>query len=252
MKMKILLMAVMLVAPAGCWSGCCPAQDAANQSNVKTNNDMHLLVTLPDGRKLAFPGDFFLGDPMTVSNYNLAKGELPEGWSMVCDKQGHYAAKSPEGTICDWEIECGSCVRTSRWESVMVAWRIKGVWDAPLPPLKLPVSKYSNWDNCTCGTAKTNASTTNTVIVGNTNSPQGYTWNIPTNGFNGMLATNYTVFVMTNPPLVTNGFEWSIYGIRVRGYEVTGSYYYEDFATQLDLSVFPGKIVLRTNQIIWK
>ena len=126
----------------------------------------------------------------------------------------------------------------------MAAWRTKGVLDHPSPQMANPPDIYSNWQNCTCG--ETNLAKTNTVTIGDTN----YSWG--TNFYITSMTNGMTYFIAPNFPPVTNRFERDVYGIKVSGYEIQSWDFYQDVATQIDFTSFPGTIVMRTNRIIFK
>lgn len=199
-------------------------------------------LKMPDGRLINQYDDFCLDDPASVSNYYAAKGECPQGYSIVCDRAGNYCVKLPMGKIMDFDSEE---IRTSRWEAVMTAWRLQGVLKTI--PADFPEHATNVWQNCTCPD--------DTSVTNLTNSFTNYSnWrNVPTNAF--MVVTNGMIYhgmLYSNPTPVTNGFERTIYGVKVHGYEVHDDLLYEDFATQLDLSVFPGQIILGTNVVLKK
>lgn len=89
--------------------------------------------------------DFYLGSLTAISNATFAN-QPPQGWSIVCDDSGHYAARSPYGTVLDNNLETNGHIRTNYFEAVVVAWRVKEIWDTPREEPR-PRSGYT-WKEC--------------------------------------------------------------------------------------------------------
>lgn len=127
--------------------------DKYNRTSERRDTEAKRIVTLVTNGvtvKTKLPSlseDFFMGSWTAVSNATRAM-QPPEGWSVVCDDEGHYAARSPYGTVLDLKNDAANAyVRTNYFEAVVVAWRTKEIWDTPTKTYELPRSGFS-WKEC--------------------------------------------------------------------------------------------------------
>lgn len=133
----ILLLSLLLV-------GCTREPIAGPQNYLTTITDERGVmnrVYLPDGSTASLAIGFVMGELNAVSNAIYHCKQPPEGWTIVCDGQSHYAAKNY--IVCDetWDV------RTNEYEAVVAAWRIKAIWDAQ----RETVHKYHanpKWHQC--------------------------------------------------------------------------------------------------------
>jgi len=91
--------------------------------------------------------DFIMGDPWSVSNA-VKFQRPPEGWEIACDNSGHYAPRIGDHVL---DVPSVHAVRTSRFEAIVAAWRMKGIWDARVEiPTNLPplVHTTNVWGDC--------------------------------------------------------------------------------------------------------
>lgn len=104
----------------------------------------HPSLTIQPPAKVSLADDFVMGDPWAVSNA-VAFQAPPKDWEIVCDNAGHFAPRTPRGSVCD--IKSSHTVRTSRFEAIVAAWRVKGILDNP-PVFNEPERETNIWTNC--------------------------------------------------------------------------------------------------------
>lgn len=73
---------------------------------------------------------FITGDFASVSNA-FVHDAPPEEWQIFCDGRGHYVP-AHHGYVVETHDMFGNdniTVRTNRFEAIVAAWRLKGIWD---------------------------------------------------------------------------------------------------------------------------
>lgn len=98
-------------------------------------------------KRRALSEDFIMGSWTAVSNATHFMSP-PDGWAVVCDDSGHYAARSPDGYVVDIKSDYTKYVRTNYFEATVVAWRTKEIWDTPRPPMGTIEHSGFNWKEC--------------------------------------------------------------------------------------------------------
>lgn len=89
--------------------------------------------------------DFVMGSVTAVSNAVLV-GAPPSGWRVACSPDGFYAAITPDGRIMDNDAYK---IRTNRFQAMVVAWRMKEIWESPRPEYRLPeYGVAKKWQPC--------------------------------------------------------------------------------------------------------
>lgn len=85
--------------------------------------------------------DFVMGSKTAVSNATKYQAP-PPGWYIMCDDHGNYAPAN-SGQVIDRPTD--SMIRRSSFEAIVAAWRIKEIWDSPLPE---KMRSTNVWHDC--------------------------------------------------------------------------------------------------------
>jgi len=90
------------------------------------------------------PRDFILMSVTAVSNANRFQ-KPPDGWRVVCDGGGHYAPQAGGRGAVDNITYYGTntVIRATEFEAVVACWRIKEIWNTPMPD-----HPTNQWHDC--------------------------------------------------------------------------------------------------------
>lgn len=93
--------------------------------------------------------DFMMDSPTAVSNA-VRFNAPPEGWDIVCNRNQMFAPRSGTFTfeIYDLPNWRQTTIRTSRFEAVVAAWRIKEMVDVAVLEATTKVESTNVWNQC--------------------------------------------------------------------------------------------------------